>query len=58
LQPSRASPSGQLGELAAVRTTLERTLAIREATHGPDHPKVAIALTNLGVVKRQLEDQK
>jgi len=29
-------------------------VAIKEAAYGPDHPRVAITLTNLGDVQRQL----
>jgi len=34
--------------------SLERGLAIREAAYGPDHPEVATALTNLGLVQMRL----
>jgi Tfp pilus assembly protein PilF len=36
------------------RTTLRRALAIREVVYGPEHPKVAITLGNLGRVQWQL----
>jgi Tfp pilus assembly protein PilF len=34
--------------------TLQRALAIQEAVYGPEHPAVAITLTNLGSVQQQL----
>ena len=33
---------------------MERALAIAEAAYGPDHPEVAITLTNLGNAQQQL----
>jgi hypothetical protein len=43
---------------AMARTTLERTRAIKEAACRPDRLEVAITLTHLGVVQRELKDQK
>ena len=34
------------------RGVLERALTINEAVYGPDHPDVAITLTNLGNVRQ------
>ncbi len=42
--------------LAAARQQLERALGIKEAAYGPDHPDVARAVTNLGLVLRDLGD--
>jgi tetratricopeptide (TPR) repeat protein len=47
------SESGQLG---AARTTFERVLAIREASYDPGHPKIGMALGNLGGVQWRLGD--
>jgi tetratricopeptide (TPR) repeat protein len=41
-------------ELVAARATLESALAIEEAAYGPDHPRVAVTLGNLGIVLRRL----
>ena len=35
-------------------SVLERALANEEAAYGPDHPQVAITLTNLGIVQQRL----
>ena len=35
---------------------LVRALAIKEAAYGPDHPSVAVTLTNLGLVRQDLGD--
>ena len=52
---------GQLGiylgasaEFRAALSVLERALAIEEAAYGPDHPEVAVTLTNLGIVQQHL----
>ena len=45
-----------LGDLAGARQALERALAIDEAVFGPDHPKVATRVNNLGVVLQDLGD--
>ena len=37
-----------LGDLAGARAAFERALAIDEDTFGPDHPKVANVVNNLG----------
>jgi tetratricopeptide (TPR) repeat protein len=50
---SRDSRCAQ-GDLAGARAAYERALAIDERVHGPDHPKVAMRVTNLGDV---LKDQ-
>ena len=42
--------------LAQARPLAERALAITEAAHGPDHPHVAIRLSNLALVLRDLGD--
>ena len=34
--------------------TQQRALAIDEAVYGPEHPDVALTLTNLGIVQQQL----
>jgi Tfp pilus assembly protein PilF len=41
-------------QFRAALSVLERALAIKEAAYGPDHPEVAITLTNLGVVQQYL----
>ena len=38
------------------REQLERALTTNEAVYGPDHPEVAVTLTNLGNVHQQLGD--
>jgi tetratricopeptide (TPR) repeat protein len=43
-------------ELRAARTAAEQALAIKETVYGPDHPRVAITIGNLGIVLRQLGD--
>ena len=43
-----------LGEPAAARPLLERALAIDESTYGPDHPDVALRLSNLAMVHAAL----
>jgi tetratricopeptide (TPR) repeat protein len=43
-----------IADFAGARAAFERALAIFEATLGPDHPNVAVALNNLGSV---LQDQ-
>jgi tetratricopeptide (TPR) repeat protein len=64
-QPAVAAAAGSLlnrateylsrrAELRAARAAGERALAIFEAAYGPDHPEVARALTNLGIVLRHL----
>ena len=52
---------GQLGvyldasaQFKAALNVLERAVAFDEAAYGPDHPEVAITLTNLGIVQRHL----
>jgi hypothetical protein len=40
--------------LAEARPLGERALAITEAAHGPDHPTVAIELSNLATILRAL----
>jgi tetratricopeptide (TPR) repeat protein len=65
--PELAGPRGELlGALATYLTATaqysaafsvqKRALAIKEAFYGPDHPDVARALGNLGVIQRNLED--
>ncbi len=39
-----------LGQPGAARPLLERALAIDEASYGPDHPNVAIRLSNLALI--------
>src|SRR5262249_38401414 len=41
-------------QLAAARSLLERALRIDETAHGPDHPNVAIPLSNLALVLQDL----
>jgi tetratricopeptide (TPR) repeat protein len=43
-------------QFAQAKATYERALAIGEATLGPDHPKVAIRVNNLGGVLKALGD--
>jgi tetratricopeptide (TPR) repeat protein len=43
-------------ELIAARSAYERALKIGEAAYGPDHPKVAIRVNNLGHVLHYLGD--
>ena len=38
------------GDLAGARPYYERALSITEAALGPDHPTVAVTLSNLGGV--------
>ena len=38
----------------SARAVYEHALAITAAAYGPDHPEVAITLTNLGIVQQQL----
>ena len=45
-----------LGDLAAARAACERALAIDERAYGPDHPKVATDVNNLGGVLYALGD--
>ena len=40
-----------MGRLDEARTYLARSLALRRAIYGPDHPEVAEALNNLGLVR-------
>jgi len=44
------------GEPRAAKVAAERALATSEALYGPEHPQVATALNNLGVVLRGLGD--
>eukprot|EP00971_Amphidinium_carterae_P115375 2284955-Amphidinium_carterae.1 len=39
---------GSLGDAFKKRDFLERALRIKESHYGPEHPDVAITLTNLG----------
>jgi Flp pilus assembly protein TadD len=39
-----------LGDLAGARAAFERALRIDEVSFGPDHPRVAIRVNNLGGV--------
>jgi tetratricopeptide (TPR) repeat protein len=41
-------------QYATARELLQRALAINEAVYGPEHPEIAITLTNLGNVQQQL----
>jgi Tetratricopeptide repeat len=43
-------------QLIAARATLQRALAIFEATHGPDHPNVTTTLANLRLVQQRMEE--
>jgi tetratricopeptide (TPR) repeat protein len=43
-------------EFGAANDCFKRALAIDEATYGPNHPQVAIAMNNLGGVLRSLGD--
>jgi hypothetical protein len=43
-----------LGQPADARPLLERAVAIDEATYGPDHPTVAVRLSNLAMVHHAL----
>ena len=52
--PDSLPPTGDL--LLAARTYLERALGIDEASFGPEHPSVAISLSNLGMVLKDLGD--
>ncbi len=45
-----------LGDLAEAKEHLERALSINEAAYGPNHPKVAIRLNNLGLLLKHLGD--
>ena len=45
-----------LGDLAGAKAAYERALKIDEASFGPDHPKVAIRVNNLGRVLQDLGD--
>ena len=45
-----------LGDLAGARAAHERALAIDEKSFGPDHPKVATDVSNLGLVLQALGD--
>jgi len=45
-----------LGDLAGARAALERALGIDERVYGPDHPKVATSVNNLGSVLQDLGD--
>ncbi len=45
-----------LGDLAGARAAYERALRIDEKSFGPDHPKVAIDVNNLGSVLQDLGD--
>jgi hypothetical protein len=47
---------GFLGDYAKKWDMLERALAIKEKHYGPDHPEVAITLTNLGNAYGSLGD--
>ncbi len=51
---SRAALTMRSGEFAAARPDVERALAIHERTLGPDHPEVAKALANLGIIMAEL----
>ena len=42
------------GDLAGAEASQTRALAIKEAAYGPDHPEVALTLTNLGTVQQTL----
>jgi hypothetical protein len=44
------------GDVSASRPLYERALGIHERTLGPDHPKVAISLSNLGDLLLDLGD--
>ena len=44
----------QLGEFEGARASQQRALAIKEAVYGPEHPELALTLTNLGIVQQQL----
>jgi Tfp pilus assembly protein PilF len=46
-----------LGDLAGARANFERSLKIAEAVYGPEHPDVAVRLSNLGVVLWDLGNQ-
>jgi serine/threonine-protein kinase len=54
LLDSRAALTMRSGEFAAARPDVERALAIHERTLGPDHPEVAKALANLGIIMAEL----
>jgi len=45
-----------LGDLAGARAHYERALAIWEKQLGPEHPNVAWAVNNLGMVLKALGD--
>ena len=47
---------GWQGDLPAARDSIERALAIQEASLGPDHLNVFATLSNLGRVLRDLGD--
>jgi tetratricopeptide (TPR) repeat protein len=44
------------GELRAALVAQKQALAIGEAVYGPDDPRVALTLTNLGIVLGELEE--
>jgi tetratricopeptide (TPR) repeat protein len=46
----------QAGDYTAAELPIERALAIREKTFGPDHPLVAIALNNLAGLRQSSGD--
>ena len=52
----RGIAHGALGDAAKQKELLERALAIEEKAYGPDHPEVAITLTNLGNAYGKLGD--
>ncbi len=45
-----------LGDLSGARAHCERALKIDETAYGPEHPKVATQVNNLGLVLRDLGD--
>ena len=45
-----------LAKIEAARASFERALGISRAVFGPDHPEVAKALINLGIVQLELEE--
>lgn len=46
--PGSSKPPGRLGHHRETRARPARAVAIQEAASGPDHPEVAIRLSNLG----------
>ena len=61
LAVKRGSLLGRLGiylaasaQFRAGLSVMEGALAVEEAAYGPDHPEVAITLSNLGVIQREL----